>query len=1707
MSNFRSITERKFASLDLSKADIKRLIKRQRTGPIFKLDELANIGLSKRGTKKIQDMVERGEITFDDAAQDNLQPLGFAFYFYFTPDVVNRPSLTMGVTYTSTDGASQTNEVPIPRQSLHQAPQLTASGVDFADPIDLWVSDASGRHIFEKRYSPSDFAEIPSDRTFRDELRVDLLPVILPTIRRFRRSGRFMVLAHPEQRFDGYQLAVAAVGARQSPRITSLLQVSDLDTAAIRLTSDQNDVAGQLAALPFRPANFEFDGSFTVDQPAPEIDEPIGWAWVLSGPELFFGFQSDPNLEREQRDIVILLPTFALLESCADGVPMDADEQAILNRPDIFADDPGVVCKPFDNPGRILGERRFSTVLRVTDPKVKGGQRKEISAETPVPWEEDPTRFQAVSLARGHILDMRVRYRSNGYSLGDVAHSMTLAPRQTRRIVKIAFDRHESVRRSEEQVSGDELSQTTLRDRSYTDAVESSLNEWSKGGSKSSTTAAAVGGGFAAGPVVIGGGVAHSSSQSSSWQRGGRDVAASEEQNLRDAIRQYGDSLRSFEATVVNEVAQSETTEGVSEIVRNINYCHALSIVYYEILRHQRIDTEVAGVSECIFVPLAISAFTKERLTKHREVLFPYVRDRDQRVALRHIEHAPDFGIPEIPGTARKDQALSTLKGSIQLRLGITRPIEGEIAEEIEDGAKREKSESKRFKQLVEKYAPFAGFLPLSPTEIVHNLLDISEAERDRYFQRNVAPHIARIFGDKLRLARDTGGAITSIDSVDFTIAGTYHYGRTIRIDFQVRDPGDLTRAMVEKLVILAPETADITLPERSFADVTGGRIEFSTAHYERRVTTRGSSRDDIIDSQTGDPTSDGALLTFPVASYEERNDREEVQSAYNNLLDTLNRELYRYHKIIWWRMDRDELYTLLDGFTTVDAFNERHSLAGIVERRPIGILGNMLVFRVSQGIVLDENLKTPETMLAFYSDGSRREPLRVSLPTSGLYARAHMDSCNACERHSGTTDWVLDNPEPELADLPASLLQSRRADPASVTPTQMPETIINLQNAPDAPQTAGLGDILRTVSSSGAFRDMAGLAGTQQNVRAGLESATSLASGFGNMALQQSLARLKADSTAAQEVAAVAAANQEAVDMGASSPEAAREATEAFMRRKAEGLGKDQAQRVADRADEIIRSEGGGTQTTVTEDGVHTVTKEPAPTRAKDPISPYSVVPIPGTYQVLFMNFATGKAQLKADHVRALEILTGEIGLEIDNVVSIEGHASTAGSEESNYELGQERAIALFDQLHRLASTLGTPPNYTPEFLASTGEQGSYRERFRGVPKIANAPGDGDRNDPVEKAVLFTFKPSVDVRLEPRIVNFFGIEVSISGHLITFGDTILSVTNNNEVNISNRSDTTNTQTNINEETVAVTNGNIDISARDNNIILTATDNASVHIENLHVHFDNDGKFKGLEAETAAQSKKHTAWSLKFSAPTLIESSTRSLMDLVNDIADTVMNLEASPPNPSPTLTDIIAGLSTGDTVDVVIDLVLDKLGLGLGTAVTKQLLGMVRFGQVELNAEFKVKEEPDVKISGKMGGAGLIIGTTRSIPSAIVLPDADYTTAEAFKVSHWDDRGAFRDFAYVSSGVGSSISAITRAMALILEMSPALRMLDLSAIPNSIAMVHDTINRLGGGSQLIFRAFEEDVSLKAPPPAVLTAGQEMQAVIITPGAITFNEG
>lgn len=1014
-----------------------------------------------------------------------------------------------------------------------------------------------------------------------------------------RRDAKLTPIGGAPLQFKGCTLLVAPVTVGDSGWTgLGLDKLFNLQAPATTAVGISSHIWQQLESQAWEQEDLAIDGQFTAFFRKGSGDS---WLWWLTGAVAALGIQIDELDEPSIGLVSIVLPplvapvpgTPTTTVEGARPVPVAETEREVAENPEVYTEDPGAFCKPFNNPERVLGEQPFSVIFRAEQPVVSpeasirtrtgplldfdlpelatverdrrpsigsrlrnvfgtggpnliGGigsvvrlpalqpvvtldplptviiddllsgdrDRRPINAQHPVQWDSDASRYQAVTVARGHILEFRVKWRSNGYSLGTVAKTLTLAPRQVKLIQKIEWERIERTRRQERTQFIERVSDVVARQRQYDDMVEASLSEWSRGESRSSISAGAGGFGFAAAGFIIGGGGGHSNASSSASASGGRRTTASEEQRLRDSIRRYGESLRRFESVVVNEVTQEETVTGTAEVIRNPNYAHSLTVIYYQILRHLKIETAFAAVRECLFVPFAIKPFTLARAYRWRDLISKGILDNRFARAIRYLKDVlTGFASSDVPPGRRSDQRIRHVSGSLFISLGIARP--------------RDTAEGNFDSTAWDVLHPYLGGQPA--TGIFAALKELVEARRDRIFQEQHAPHIAAGWVNTLEIRAGS----TPLQA-DLTLATRYSFNGRVRVDFSATVAGSsLTREMLSSIRIRAMKN----LPPGSVANLTRLSVTYQTDHFQRTFSV-GQGANDLVIPETGVRDTNGAALFSLPDQWEREDVRAGMIRAVNDLLGHLNEHAEHYHKVIWWNMDRDRIYMLVDGFPVPGT--EGFSIGSVIERDPIAIVGNSLVFRVSAGSFLGiDDLDDPIKLHNYYvAHQPISPPLLVSLPTDGLYAQAVMDECGALEEHYGSTDWILEEDEPLPPTIGAELLTTRRAEPVEATPTAFPQALINLQNAPEAPAPSGFAGLLAAITNANAFRDMAGLAGTQANAATGLTTAASLATSFGQQAAALKLAQLNANAQAAKEANQKLATVQRAVDRELVSPE-----------------------------------------------------------------------------------------------------------------------------------------------------------------------------------------------------------------------------------------------------------------------------------------------------------------------------------------------------------------------------------------------------------------------------------------------------------------------------------------------------------------------------------------------------------------------------------------
>jgi hypothetical protein len=769
-------------------------------------------------------------------------------------------------------------------------------------------------------------------------------------------------------------------------------------------------------------------------------------------------------------------------------------------RPDLIRsladDEEGITLERLAEAERRTGAEETEAILRAATRDVSG--RAPLTGDNQVDWDDTPTFYQSTEIAHGHLLHFKQIWKADGYSLGDLAYSLPLAPCQKKTIAIVDWERRETAARSEALTEEEQLAASLSRDRDIREIVTSSVEEESSG--QSSSRVKAIGGGIGGvvGPVLFGVAGGFSSASSSASQESARRSAADSLQSLNDRVVQAASAVRSQRATVVQTVRQGESVRVETEIVANHNHCHALTIEYFEVLRHFQIATELVEVQECLFVPFPMTRFDRPKALRWREPLSRFLLDEPPlRFGLRVLLqtgglragfdaleriHTSYQGV-DVPQASFAEEVIEHLDGDLRLKLSLVRPRDPRQDED-------------RDLYLSRSWGFWDGLGIAESKDDVADLL-AEATDKEQVFQEQIAPKIAIAFIDKLELLYQPGSRNTQ---VDFTLVSDYGRGISLYVTFtSSTDLPPVQRDAIQSLVIQTSRD----LPAGSRAIVESMFVRYRTAHLSHHLF-RGRVRNDL--SRT-----DSVSLPTPLDRSERRNPQDEDQRLGRRLLKHLNEHLEYYHRAIWLSMDRERRYMLLDGFEAPNS--DGRSVASVVENRLIGIVGNSLVLPVAPGFQTDpqiaearENLapgEEPPTLLDLYAPLAPPPPVSVSVPTRGVFAEAVLGACNSCEEIDESRFWRWDEascPGETPAIQPVST-ETRRAEPPSLQPTPFPTPLVALQNIPSAPDPSGLAGVLALLGRPDLFRDITGLSGTQQAALAGLQSALQAAQFFGGKA------------------------------------------------------------------------------------------------------------------------------------------------------------------------------------------------------------------------------------------------------------------------------------------------------------------------------------------------------------------------------------------------------------------------------------------------------------------------------------------------------------------------------------------------------------------------------------------------------------------------------
>ena len=251
-------------------------------------------------------------------------------------------------------------------------------------------------------------------------------------------------------------------------------------------------------------------------------------------------------------------------------------------------------------------------------PDLNDGAVREVDVTAELKTKQPP------KLRFAEVLKFKQQWHSLGHSLGEIKYSLALAPGEATEMAIIDWSRQDTASRTDAVSATEYLDNSLKVDRSIDETISAALKESQGGSSFMAGTAGQASGntygtGMWTGNHAVGGGV------SNSW--GNRNLESDALQTLHDSIRQQTGYTRSLNSTVVVQASQAEQNVLQTRRVANHNHCHALTIEYYEVLRHFMIRTEFSGRQKALLVPFAPFVFTWQLALKLQSILEPVLLD------------------------------------------------------------------------------------------------------------------------------------------------------------------------------------------------------------------------------------------------------------------------------------------------------------------------------------------------------------------------------------------------------------------------------------------------------------------------------------------------------------------------------------------------------------------------------------------------------------------------------------------------------------------------------------------------------------------------------------------------------------------------------------------------------------------------------------------------------------------------------------------------------------------------------------------------------------------------------------------------------------------------------------------------------------------------------------------------------------------------
>ncbi|MFN8432166.1 MAG: hypothetical protein U0V04_19450 [Spirosomataceae bacterium] len=758
--------------------------------------------------------------------------------------------------------------------------------------------------------------------------------------------------------------------------------------------------------------------------------------------------------------------------------------------------------------------------------------------------------FQSFSRpAIGTVLTFSQSWNVKGITLGQMLHSVGLAPGEITKIAVIDWQSKISGKQSDNSNETENLDNETAHSLSIQEVQNSVANELQQGGSSATSSSISRSKSQAsandsvsvnAGSAMLnmftlgllgdkpkmqsnGGGTntqkasTFTTASSDSWSIGSRDIAASMSKSINDKTEQHANSARSRRASVIKEVTQSENEKLTTRVIVNYNHMHALNIQYYEVVQIYKILTSIIKAECCLFIPVKTIDFEfgqniiqfDKFIARYRQALMRGAITLDIRDLL-----IDDTSIVSLyPTYVSKETKLFNRTKSPSKDLLV--------------------SESPEVETTIQ---------PMAGTIISHSI--------DRFF-------LEAILSTNFTRENTTNSSRVNLPDTSFIQNCTaFGFEKYPNIRFIGKNNVEIAKGGFGSNDVYTPNTP-ILLSEIERIEMSGSISEIASKQTLTIELSTNENSYSVYFDVNPNINSDFSTVINLSSNKSARRNRLKAHLIANTEY---------YSGVIYESLDTTTISLLLANYKW-----DTIQLLNLIDPKPYKVIGNYLIFKapnfssktfdsntesktlgklveieqklnefehkfnslLEQGtttteakkelrLLLSESKKTlletqyNELLNEFgITEWAGRDERIVPMPTGGIFAEAVLGRSNSAEKLDITRFWNWqDSPIPILPPDINPLSQIGKGSDIDLKASPFGQPILNIVNPTTLPTGSDLGGILQAVSSANMFRDMSGLSGTQKLVEQASQATTNAAIDSG--ALTSSNMRTQAQKTVA---------------------------------------------------------------------------------------------------------------------------------------------------------------------------------------------------------------------------------------------------------------------------------------------------------------------------------------------------------------------------------------------------------------------------------------------------------------------------------------------------------------------------------------------------------------------------------------------------------------